>query len=81
MRKNIPSLVLAMIMSGMATPFLRPLTEEEKRRREQYLKERAHNLNPVDMSEREFVINGEKIMARNKKTAKMIYAKRHPKKK
>ena len=57
----------------------RPLTEGQKKRREKYLKERAHRLNPVDLSEHEFSIHGEKIMARNKKTALKIYANRHKK--
>lgn len=49
------------------------LTNEES-------KKRAHRLNPVNLTEHEFVIHGEKIMARNKKTAMKIYANRHKKK-
>ena len=41
-------------------------------------KRRLHKLNPCDISERVFVVKGEKIMARNKKTAMKIYANRHP---
>ena len=57
------------------------MTEAQKRKREEYLRERAHQLNPVDMSEREFIIKGERIMAHDKKTAKKIYARRHSGKK
>ncbi len=49
----------------------RELTEEEKARN--------HQMYGVNMQEHEFVIHGEKIMARNKKTAKKIYANRHKK--
>lgn len=54
------------------------MTEAQKRKREEYLRERAHRLNPVDISEREFIIKGERIMAHDKKTAMKIYANRHP---
>ena len=57
------------------------MTEAQKRRREEYLKERAHQLNPVDLSEREFIIKGERIMAHDRKTALKIYNRRHPEKK
>ena len=56
----------------------RPLTEEQKKRREQERKERAHKLYGEDRSEREFVINGETVMAHDRKTAMKIYANRHP---
>lgn len=49
----------------------RELTEEEKARN--------HQMYGVNMQEHEFVIHGEKIMARNKKTAMKIYANRHKK--
>lgn len=49
----------------------RELTEEEKARN--------HQIYGVNMQEHEFVIHGEKIMARNKKTAMKIYANRHKK--
>ena len=49
----------------------RELTEEEKARN--------HRMYGVNMQEHEFVIHGEKIMARNKKTAMKIYANRHKK--
>ena len=57
------------------------MTEVQKRKREEYLRERAHQLNPVDLSEREFVIKGERIMAHDRKTALKIYNRRHPDKK
>lgn len=50
----------------------RELSEEEKARN--------HQMYGVNMTEHEFVIHGEKIMARNKKTAMKIYANRHKKK-
>ena len=49
----------------------RELTEEEKARN--------HQMYGVNMQEHEFIIHGEKIMARNKKTAMKIYANRHKK--
>lgn len=75
------ALTMAMIASGQ-NPFFdipRPLTERQRKERERYLRERAHRLNPVDMSEREFIINGERIMAHDKKTARKIYKNRHRK--
>ncbi len=45
---------------------------------DEHRKERNHRLNPVDLSEREFIIKGEAIMARDRKTALKIYANRHP---
>ena len=41
-------------------------------------KESVHKLYGENMDEHEFTINGEKIMARNRKTAMKIYANRHP---
>ena len=49
----------------------RELTDDEKARN--------HQMYGVNMQEHEFIIHGEKIMARNKKTAKKIYANRHKK--
>ena len=49
----------------------RKMTDEEKRAR-------GRKLCPLDMSEREFTIHGEKIMAHDRKTALKIYALRHP---
>ena len=73
---------MAMAMACDRNPYfdvVNPLmTEAQKRRREGMLKERAHQLNPVDLSEREFIIKGERIMAHDRKTALKIYAKRHP---
>ena len=41
-------------------------------------KRRLHKMNPVNMSEHEFLVRGEYIMARDRKTALKIYANRHP---
>jgi len=49
--------------------------------RDRHMKERNHRLNPVDLSEREFYIKGELIMAHDKRTAQKIYAIRHKDKK
>ena len=46
-------------------------TDEERR-------QRLHKMYGESQQEHEFVINGERIMARNKKTALKIYANRHP---
>lgn len=54
------------------------MSEAQRKRYEQEQRDRAHQLNPVDLSEREFVIKGERIMAHDRKTALKIYAKRHP---
>lgn len=65
------------MMAAASNPYFslgtprRKLSEEEMR-------ERGHRLSPVDLSEREFIIHGERIMAHDKKTAKKIYARRHP---
>lgn len=70
----------AMMMAAASNPYFslgtpnRTMSEDEKR-------DRAHRLNPVDLSEREFIIHGEKIMAHDRKTALKIYQRRHPKKK
>ena len=48
----------------------RKMTDEEKR-------ERGRKLCPLDLSEREFTIHGERIMAHDRKTALKIYANRH----
>ena len=79
------ALAMAMAMASGRNPYfdvVKPrMTEIQKRKHEEYLKERAHRLNPVDMSEREFIIKGERIMAHDKKTALKIYARRHSQKK
>ena len=71
---------MAMIASGKNVYFdiPRPMNEQQKRRHEEYMKQRNHRLNPVDLSEREFIICGERIMAHDKKTAIKIYANHHP---
>lgn len=75
---------MAAIMLAMASdPYFslgrskRTMNEEERKRYEEYKRERAHRLNPVDMSKHEFIVKGERIMAHDKKTAKKIYARRH----
>ena len=81
MRRRVPALMAAMMMAAAGGrsyyDLPRPLTEEQKKRREQWRKERAHKLYGEDRSEREFVINGETIMAHDRKTALKIYANRH----
>lgn len=59
----------------------RIMSEAQRKRYDEMQRERAHRLNPVDLSEREFIIKGESIMAKNKKTALKIYARRHSNKK
>ena len=85
MHKKFYPYMAAMAMAMASNPYFslgRPrMTEEQRKRYEEYQRERAHRLNPVDMSEHEFVINGEKIMASNRKTALKIYQRRHPEKK
>lgn len=83
MKRNVMPLMAAMMMMAAAGSrghydLPRPLTEEQKKRREQERKERAHKLYGEDRSEREFVVNGETIMAHDRKTALKIYANRHP---
>ena len=79
------ALAMAIAMASGRNPYFEVvnpmMTEIQKRKREEYLKKRAHRLNPVDLSEREFIIKGERIMAHNKKTALKIYARRHSQKK
>ena len=72
-------LLTAMMMAAAGNPYFgtprrRERTPEQKRQR---LQELGHKLNPVNLTEHEFIIHGEKIMARNKKTALKIYANRH----
>ena len=70
----------AVMMAAASNPYfsfgrpVRKMSEDEMR-------ERAHQLNPVDLSQHEFIIHGERIMARNRKTALKIYERRHSKKK
>jgi len=85
MRKSIGLMAAMMMAAAAGNPYFatgaprrsygggrRELTEEEKARN--------HQMYGVNMTEHEFVIHGEKIMARNKKTAMKIYANRHKKK-
>lgn len=75
----------AMAMAMACDPYFslgRPrMSEWQRKRYEQEKRDRAHRLAHVDMSEREFTIHGETIMAHDRKTALKIYARRHPKKK
>jgi len=79
------TLAMAVAMACGRNPYfdvVNPMmTEVQKRRREEMLKERAHRLNPVDLSEREFIIKGERIMAHDRKTALKIYNRRYSEKK
>lgn len=73
-------LMLAAMMAAVAggnSPFMTGYPERRRMSGEE-LKKRAHALNPIDLTEHEFIIKGEKIMAKNKKTAMKIYANRHP---
>lgn len=80
MRGRNGILMLAAMMAAAAggnSPFMTGYPERRKLSDEE-MKRRAHALNPVDLTEHEFIIKGEKIMASNKKTAMKIYANRHP---
>ena len=85
MHKKFYPYHLAMAMAMASNPYFslgRPaMSEAQRKRYEQEQRDRAHRLNPVDLSEREFIIKGDRIMAHDKKTAMKIYAKRHPEKK
>lgn len=81
-------MMAAVASAGGESPFM---TRTPNRRRtnwddnrdyrlSQEQKQRNHQLYGENMTEHEFVIHGEKIMARNKKTAMKIYANRHKKK-
>ena len=87
MKRRVYPFMAAMAMAMANNPYFslgttkRTMSEAERKRYEEYKRERAHRLNPVDMSEHEFIIKGERIMAHDKKTAKKIYARRHSGKK
>ena len=72
-------MLAAMMLAGAGgnSPFMTDYPERRELSDEE-MKRRAHALNPVDLTEHEFIIKGEKIMASNKKTAMKIYANRHP---
>lgn len=78
-RVNGMLMLAAMMMAaaGGKSPFMTGYPER-RRMSDEEAKERAHRLNPVDLTEHEFIIKGEKIMASNKKTAMKIYQNRHP---
>lgn len=85
MKRKIYPYMAALAMAMASDPYFslgqskRMMTEEERKEYEKYQCERNHRLNPVDLSEREFIINGERIMAHDKKTARKIYENRHRK--
>lgn len=75
------ALLMAAAASGRNPYFDTGRRERMRQQRDKHFKERAHKLYAVDQSEREFVINGESIMAHDRKTALKIYANHHPEKK
>lgn len=77
MKSKVIPFMAALAMEMARNPHFITARENAKKRHEQHIKEYAHTLFPVNLREYEFTIKGEKIMARNKKTAKMIYALRH----
>ncbi|MBQ9093227.1 MAG: hypothetical protein IJY03_04440 [Prevotella sp.] len=72
------ALLMAAAASGRNPYFDTERRERMRQQRDKHFKERAHKLYAVDQSEHEFVINGEAIMAHDRKTALKIYANRHP---
>ena len=72
------ALVAAMSNDPYFSPGRERTSEEVRKRVGEYTREYYHMINPVDLSEREFIIHGEKIMAHDRKTALKIYARRHP---
>ena len=87
--KGIACLYAAYMMAAMANrsrraedvygvPGAPPMTGRTRELLKKQRQERNHRLAPVDLSEREFVIRGERIMAHDKRTAQKIYARRHP---
>jgi exonuclease III len=84
MKKTANAALMTAMMMAAATgydPYFslgRPRRERTKEQKQRWLKELGHKMNPVDLSEREFVIHGETIMAHDRKTALKIYANRHP---
>lgn len=83
MKKNVGLLSVALLIAAMSGRrrdiFDMPLSTPRQRKEwDEFQKERNHRLNPVNISEREFIIKGESIMAHNHRTALKIYANRHP---
>lgn len=73
------ALMTAALLSGNQHFSLgRPrMSEEKKKRYDEEQRQRAHALCPETVTEHEYVIKGERIMARNRKTALKIYQRRH----
>lgn len=70
--------MVALALAMASDPYF-SLGRPKRKKNESQRRELAHMLNPVDLSEREFIVHGEKILARNKKTALKIYARKHSK--
>lgn len=87
MKRKVYPYMAALAMCMASDPYFslgssrRTMSEAQLKRCEEYKRERNHRLNPVNMTEHEFVIKGEHIMASSRKTALKIYANRHPEKK
>lgn len=81
--KKYASVVMmtAMMMSAAYENRHYMTVEDVQRARKQRmdnLKELAHKELQRELTQHEFVIHGERIMAHNRKSALKIYAKRHP---
>ena len=75
------AMMAAMMMSAAYEKRHYMTVEDVQRARKQRmdnLKELAHKELQRELTQHEFVIHGERIMARNRKSALKIYAKRHP---
>ena len=80
MRKYMAAVLAMSAMAGGRDIYDLPPSASGRTQKllDKHEKERNHRLNPVDLSEREFIIRGEAIMAHDRKTALKIYANRHP---
>ena len=79
MRQLLGAAMMMMAAAGMSSRTYVPAREDPwKDEGEDDRKRRLHRMNPVDMAEHEFSVGGERIMARDRKTAMKIYANRHP---
>lgn len=75
------AMMAAMMMSAAYEKRHYTSVEDVQRARKQRmdnLKELAHRELQRELTQHEFVIHGERIMANNRKSALKIYAKRHP---